>query len=85
MPDYKILGQFAVNQIRFEQTEEVTHEESPAGDDAIWVSEAFRGSVGLATEATAVASSPVETTCSATRAPAAISAIVMMMVGCRRR
>lgn len=60
--------------------EEATHEESRASDVASWDSEAFRGCVGLATEAAATASSPVATTCSATSAPAAISAMVVRVV-----
>lgn len=42
----------------------------------IWLREALRGRVGLAMEAAAPTWRAVDTTCSATRAPAAISAML---------
>lgn len=57
-----------------------TYDESSAEEVAIWERVALRGCVGLAMETAAPASRPVETTCSATTTPAAISAILEMVV-----
>lgn len=50
--------------------------ESSVGEVANWLRDALSGWVGLATATAAPASRPVETTCSATITPAAISAIL---------
>lgn len=55
-----------------------THEES--SDVAIWLKDALSGWAGFATAIAAPACRPVEMTCSTTRAPAAISAILVCLL-----